>query len=210
MPNANPTAAACRGARRPVSLPLLPLPKADHLAPTQAGQLAKRGRELLRAGEITHRELALLDCLLWSCRRPGQDLAVASYSALCRLVHMAKATVAAALAKLEALDLIARIKRRVRLSWHQGGERSLQAISCYRLRAPASDAKVQTARPGEGTTAVAHSEFSGRTVNREIQIFYQEQTANDDVEAARKALAAIRERRQLLLGALFRRDRPGQ
>lgn len=94
-------------------LPLLPLPKAGFLDPARAGRLAKRGRELLRAGEITHRELALLDCLLWSCRRPGQDLAVASYTALCKLVHMARGTVAAGLAKLEGLGLVERIKRRV-------------------------------------------------------------------------------------------------
>jgi hypothetical protein len=183
LPNANPTATVCRGERRPVSLPLLPLPRAGFLDPAQAGRLAKRGRELLRAGEITHRELALLDCLLWSCRRPGQDLAVASYTALCKLAHVAKDTVAAGLSKLEGLGLIQRIKRRVRMSWHQGGSRSLQATSCYRLvPSPVSDAK---------PAAAPHSESGGRTVNKGMEVFYQERTASDDGEAAKKALQEI-------------------
>jgi hypothetical protein len=190
LPNANPAAAARPGA---TTLSLLPLPKAGFLNPEHAGRLAKRGRELLRAGEITHRELALLDCLLWSCRRPGQDLAVASYSALQRLARVARGTIATALAKLEGLGLIARVKRRVRLSWHRGGQASRQATSCYRLRAPAADA------PG-----ATHTESAGRTVNRGMEIFYQERTADgDNAAAARKALEAVRERRRPALGALL-------
>ena len=172
MPNANPAAAVCR--RPAVCLPLLPLPKAGFLDPAQAGRLAKRGRALLRAGEITHRELVLLDCLLWSCRRPGQDLAVASYTALCRLAHVARETVAAALAKLEGHGLIVRIKRRVRLSWHQGGRASRQATSCYRLVAPP--------KPNARAEGAAHTEFAARTVNRGMEITYQEKGDNDDVE----------------------------
>ena len=191
MPDVIEAAVARRGA---VTLPLLPLPRAGFLTPEHAGRLAKRGRELLRAGEITHRELALLDCLLWSCRRPGQDLAVASYTALQRLVHMARDTVAAALAKLEGLGLLAKIKRRVRLSWHQGGQASRQVTSCYRLNAPAANV--------EGR---AHTESSQRTVNRGMEISYTEKTPDDDAEAAQKALAAVRERRRPLVDALLGR-----
>ncbi len=207
MPDANPATAAYRGA---VPLPLLPLPQAVFLDPQRAGQLAKRGRALLRAGEITHRELALLDCLLWSCRRPGQDLAVASYTALCKLAHVAKDTVSHGLAKLESLGLIERIKRRVRLSWHQGGQASRQATSCYRLVPPEPDAKGQDMRPGASATATAHTESSGRTVNKEIEIFYQERAASSDAEAARKVLAAVRERRRPLLDTLLRRGKPSR
>jgi hypothetical protein len=188
LPDANPTAAARRGA---VTLPPLPLPRAGFLDPARAGRLAKRARDLLRAGAITHRELALLDCLLWSCRRPGQDLAVASYSALQRLAHVARGTVAAALAKLEGLGLIGRIKRRVRLAWHQGGQRTVQATSCYRLQAP---------------DPAAHSESSQRTVNQVMEITYR---ASGDADAARKALAAVREQRRPVLDRLLRRSKGG-
>lgn len=195
MPNAIPTTAARHGA---VTLPLLPLPRAEFLDPARAGLLAKRGRALLRAGEITHRELALLDCLLWSCRRPGQDLAVASYTALCKLAHVARGTVAAAITKLEDLGLIARIRRRVRLSWHQGGAASRQATSCYRLCPPTPDAN--------GADA-AHTEFGQRTVNRGMEISYQERTVSGGTEAAQEALAAVRERRRPLLNALLGRSK---
>ena len=175
MPNAIPAAAACR--RPAVRLPLLPLPRAGFLDPKQAGRLAKRGRELQRTGQITHRELALLDCLLWSCRRPGQDLAVASYSALAKLAHMARGTIATGLAKLEDLGLIARIKRRVRMSWCRGGQASRQTTSCYRLRAP--------------EPAARDTEFGQRTVNQGMEILYEERMASDDGETAQKALQEI-------------------
>ena len=222
MPSANPAATTRRGTtlpllplaapkrpRQKVTLPLLPLPKAGFLAPARAGRLAKRGRELLRAGAITHRELALLDCLLWSCRRPGQDLAVASYTALCKLVHVAKDTVSQGLRKLEGLGLIERLKRRVLLSWHQGGTASRQATSCYRLvPPPESETSGQAAHPGGGsTTGTAHTESSGRTVNREIEILYHERTVNDDAEAARKALAEVRERQQAAFNAAWQARR---
>ncbi len=45
---------------------------------SEAAAIAKRGRKLLRRGELTHRELCLLDCLLWSCRRPDTGAIVAS------------------------------------------------------------------------------------------------------------------------------------
>jgi hypothetical protein len=190
LPNATPAAAARR--RHSVRLPLVPLPKADFLAPAAAGHLAKRARQLLRSGQLTHREWALFDALLWSCRRPGQDLAVASYSALQKFVHIARGTVATALDKLEAFGLIGRIKRRVRVSWHQGGSASLQATSCYRLCPPdqAND-----------------TESNGRTVNRGTEILLLEKPACDNAEAARKALAAIAERRQALFNAEWARRR---
>jgi hypothetical protein len=194
LPDANPVMATAAARRRgAVSLPPLPLPRAGFLGPEHAGRLAKRGRALLRAGAITHREWAMLDCLLWSCRRPGQNLAVASYSALQRLARVARGTIAAALAKLEALGLVARIKRRVRLAgWHQGGTASRQVTSCYRLRAPAP-----------GAAGATHTESGGRTVNQGMEILYQEQAASDDAEIAHKALAAVRERRRPVLDALL-------
>jgi len=79
----------------------------QRLSPTQAGAIARRARRLLRRGLITHRQLALLDCLLWSCRRPDTGAIVVSYTALQRLARVARATVAAGLRRLEELGLIA-------------------------------------------------------------------------------------------------------
>jgi len=45
------------------------------MTPAEAIAVAKRARKLLRAGRITHRQLCLVDALLWSCRRPGTGLA---------------------------------------------------------------------------------------------------------------------------------------
>ena len=99
---------------------MLPPPPACKLTPSEAAAVAKRGRKLLRAGRITHRQLALLDCLLWSCRNPITGAIVVSYSALQRLCHVARSTIAEALHVLERLGVLTRIKRRVRLAWLPG------------------------------------------------------------------------------------------
>jgi hypothetical protein len=119
----------------------------QRLSPAQAGAIAKRARRLLRRGLLTHRQLALLDCLLWSCRRPDTGAIVVSYSALQRLARVARATVAAGLRRLEELGLLSRVRRRVRVLWANGGQQSRQGTSAYMLHAPDP-----------------HSEFSARTV----------------------------------------------
>jgi hypothetical protein len=115
--------------------------------------IAKRGRKLLRAGKITHRQLVLIDCLLWSCR-DRQGRITVSYTALCRLCRLARGTIAGALDALQALGLLSRIKRRIRTAWHQGGSASRQATSSYVLHTG------------------PHTESSGGTViqSTEIQI----------------------------------------
>jgi hypothetical protein len=157
-------------------LPTLPPPPARHLSLAEAAAVAKRGRKLLRAGRITHRQLALLDCLLWSCRNPATGAIVVSYTALQRLARMARATIAEALSVLQRLGVLSRIKRRVRQAWHQGGVQTRQATSCYLLH------------PGR------HSEFSGRTVHQKsdsVEFLYVQQPTGDLV-AAQVALARRR------------------
>ena len=153
---------------------------ARRLTPIEAAAIAKRGRKLLRRGEVTHRELALLDCLLWSCRDPSSGAIVASYTALQRLAHMARETVARGLRTLERVGLLSRTKRRVRLAWHQGGVRVRQIANAYRLHPPAAN----------------HCEFGPATVNqRTIELVI----CNAGIEAAgaaRAALAAVAERRR--------------
>ena len=148
----------------------------QRLSPTQAGAIAKRARRLLRRGLLTHRQLALLDCLLWSCRRPDTGAIVVSYTALQRLAHVARATVAAGLRRLEELGLLSRVKRRVRVLWANGGQQSRQAVSAYVLHVPAGDC-----------------EFSARTVIREQEILIREHQDNAAVRAAQEALARRRE-----------------
>jgi hypothetical protein len=87
------------------------------LSPTQAADIARRGRRLLQDGSLTHHQFCLLETLLWRSRRHGQDAACASYSALQRLTHMARDTVWTGLARLEQLGLIRKVRRRVRVGW---------------------------------------------------------------------------------------------
>ena len=157
----------------------------QRLSPTQAGAIAKRARRLLRRGLITHRQLALLDCLLWSCRRPDTGAIVVSYTALQRLAHVARATVAAGLRRLEELGLLSRVKRRVRVLWANGGQQSRQAASAYVLHAPAGDC-----------------EFSARTVIREQEILIREHQGNAALRSAQEALA---QRREAFTRGLLRR-----
>jgi hypothetical protein len=94
------------------------------LSPAQASDIARRGRQLLQTGQLTHCQYSLLDALLWRCRRHGQAGACASYSALQRLCHMARETVWTGLATLQELGLIRKLKQRIRCSvtftWRQG------------------------------------------------------------------------------------------
>jgi hypothetical protein len=102
------------------------------MQPKDAIQIAKRARKLLRAGKITHRQLAIVDALLWCCRSPSSGGITISYSGLMRLCHVARGTVAEALRVLEGLvGVLSRVRRRVRVSW-----RSLQDISRYVLHVP--------------------------------------------------------------------------
>jgi len=148
----------------------------QRLSPTQAGALARRARRLLRRGLLTHRQLALLDCLLWSCRRPDTGAVVVSYTRLQRLARVARATVAAGLRRLEELGLLSRVKRRVRVLWANGGQRSRQAASAYVLHVPD-----------------AHSEFSARTVIQGQETLIIEGHDGAAVRMAREALARRRE-----------------
>lgn len=104
------------------------------MTPKQAGEIAARARKLLRAGKLTHRQFALLDALLWSGRRPGSWDAVASYTALQRLAHQARSTVADGLRTLARLGLLTIIKRRFRCGWA-----SRQGTSTYRFAPAASE-----------------------------------------------------------------------
>lgn len=128
---------------------------------------------MLRAKLITHRQLVLVDALLWSCRGKGRGEASASYSALQRLTRMARSTIAEGLRVLQRLRVLTIVKRRVRLVWHQGGARSLQAVSIYILH----------------PTTAPHTESNHWTVSQGDRIeILTVQPSNTAIRAAQDAL----------------------
>jgi hypothetical protein len=141
------------------------------LSPQDAGDLASRARRALRRGLLTHRELVLFECLLWQCRRHGQDAACVSYNRLCDLAHVSRGVVAAGLRRLGQLGLVAVIKRRIRVVWG-GGVASRQGTNTYRFSAQ-------------------RTEFTPPTVIEEMKIIPS--AADPDRVAAQQALARRRE-----------------
>jgi hypothetical protein len=147
------------------------------LSLSDAIQLAKRGRKLLRAGRITHRQYIVLDCLLWCCRNPVTGAIVVSYTALQRLCHVSRETIAGAVKLLGRLGVLTKIKRRVRLLWHHGGTASRQLTNSYVLH------------PGTNT------EFGGATV---IQLSIEKKAAFEGVRAASAGPDLLLMRRQAM------------
>ena len=103
------------------------------LSTTSAGTVARRARKLLAKGRITHRQYALLDCLLWSCRTPGRATARVSYSILQERAHQARSTVAAGIAVLLNLGLIQRTRHRILITGQNGGRVWKQLTNVYKL-----------------------------------------------------------------------------
>jgi hypothetical protein len=103
---------------------------------------------------------------------------VVSYGGLKKLTRLARGTIAKGLTKFAAHGLLTKIKRRIRTSWHQGGQKSQQATNAYVLNPPAD-----------------HSEFSQPTVPRELEIIQRVEPSSAEVLAAQEALA--RRRRSL-------------
>ena len=156
----------------------------DHLSGQDAGRIAALGRRLLRAGKITHREAALLEALLWSCRSHGRAVARASYTRLADFANVSRETVARGLRRLEALGLISRTKTRLRVSWGLGTA-SRQGVTIYRLIEP------------------ARTEFGAATVIKAPKIYIEK--AREDllkVQDAKRSLENIAIcRMQFLYGA---------
>lgn len=109
------------------------------MTPQQAGALMHRARKLLRRGQLTHRALAVLDCMVWSCRPRGGDRAAVSYTRLQKLVHISRETVSRAVRALEDLGLLRRHKRRARVIWG-GSVASRQATTVYQFLPPTESA----------------------------------------------------------------------
>jgi hypothetical protein len=174
-------AQASPGRRRPSPITRaiqLPPPPSQKLTPAQVGALMKRARKLGRQNVLTPYDHRLLDAMLFQCRSPSTGAVVVSYSALQRITGMARATIAKGIAKLASCGLLGRIKRRLRVSWHQGGTASLQATNAYRFNPPAAD-----------------TEFTPQTVDQTLEFSFSCQSVSAEAQKARTSLAAIRTKR---------------
>ena len=150
----------------------------DRLTPAEAGAIAVRARKLLRRRLLTHRQYALLDALLWSCRASGQAVARVSYGQLQETARMARATVAAGLAALERLGLLQRTRHRVLAIGANGQRIWRQMVSSYRL-----------------VVAAEAVEFSGRTDSQaQDHIHIVEAVPGRVVQSAQEALRRVAER----------------
>ncbi len=158
----------------------LPPPPSQKLTPTQVGAVMKRARKLGRQDVLTPYDHRLLDALLFQCRSPSTGAVVVSYSALQRITGMARATIAKGIARLSSCGLLGKIKRRLRVSWHQGGTASLQATSAYRFNPPAAD-----------------TEFAPQTVDQKLEFSFSCQSVSRETQEARASLAAVRARRDV-------------
>ena len=162
----------------------------DTLSATAAGTIASRARKLLAAGRITHRQYALLDCLLWSCRTPGKAIARVSYSILEERAHQARSTVAAGIEVLLSLGLIQRTRHRILIIGQNGGKVWKQMTNVYRLIVP------------------SEREFDGRTDSKTPEITSLGSTVlSGAVKEAQEAISRIAQAREAQRAAEWQKKR---
>ncbi len=70
----------------------------------------------------------------------------ASLKVLGRLAGQGRSTVADGVRRLEALGLVKRVRRRVRVAWVRGGQASRQIANAYRLLVPDTESGTRPAR----------------------------------------------------------------
>ncbi len=133
---------------------ILPLPVAPPLSPSDAGAQCRRARKLVRKGRLSRDAAFVLDVVLWDLRQGAAGAIQASYSLLCELAHMSRDKAAKVIRELEAQGFWTKIKRRVTVSWHQGGRQSQQATNCYLLHPPCQHH--ESARQGDSVTQEIH------------------------------------------------------
>lgn len=162
----------------------------DTLSATGAGTVASRARKLLAKGLITHRQYALLDCLLWSCRTPGKATARVSYSILQERTHQARSTIAAGIEVLLNLGLIERTQHRILITGQNGGRVWKQLTNAYKL------------------IVGSEREFDGRTDSKPSEITSLGSTVlSGAVKDAQAALSRIAQDRTAQLAAEWQRKR---
>jgi hypothetical protein len=73
------------------------------MTPDAAIRMTKHGRRLLRRGLLAPHDYTVLDCLVWSCRKPGASMTSVTYKALAGLCGMCRERAMQAVARLVAL-----------------------------------------------------------------------------------------------------------
>jgi hypothetical protein len=149
------------------------------LSPSAAAYIAKRARKLLRSGELTHHQVAILEAMLWDARRPGSDRVVVPYAGLQKLARACRQTIADAVAAFERLGLVRKLKRKVLVLWANGGRKWQQQPNEYVFHCESGE---QTQYP-----------------KQEIQILKSEPPVRE-TQAAQQGLAAIAAGRMRALG----------
>jgi DNA-binding Lrp family transcriptional regulator len=134
------------GAAPPASVKRGTMMHAYSLSGTQAGQIATRGRQLLRRGLITHAQHSLLDTVLWAARKPGSATLIASLKTLARMAGQARSTATEGIRRLEELGVLQRIRRRARVAWAAGAMASRVVANAYRLVAPDTETDSRPAK----------------------------------------------------------------
>jgi hypothetical protein len=112
------------------------------MTPDAAIRMTKHGRRLLRRGLLAPHDYTVLDCLVWSCRKPGASMTSVTYKALAGLCGMCRERAMQAVARLVALGLVAKARTRRFVRWGvRGGlRRSIQGPNLYTLAAPHTEA----------------------------------------------------------------------
>ena len=99
------------------------------------GCVMKRARKLLRLRVLKPIDLAIVDCLVFSCSQRGQDRACASYNSLARLIGAGRDAIIAGIKRLGATGLIAKHKQSRLVQWRYGGQAWRQMPNAYRILA---------------------------------------------------------------------------
>lgn len=120
------------------------------MTPTAAQRTAQHARRLLTAHILNPYDYAVLDALLWRCRRPGRDDLTVAYAAVARLAGVCRDTAIEAVRKLADIGLIRKIKNRVKVCWGRNRAQvaSRQAANTYVFCAISTESAVPPADKG--------------------------------------------------------------
>ena len=143
------------------------------MSPSEAARLAAHGRRLRAARILTVHDAAVLDTMLWRLRRPGFANFAADYGSIARLSGVCRSTAFAAVEKLQAIGLLIKTTRRVRVAWGRGRavKASRQIANAYAL-------------------PVLPTEYAGRSADRGLEIPSIPVRASNGIEAALSRLAS--------------------
>lgn len=153
------------------------------MTPHAAQRTAQHARRLLTAHIITPHDYAILDALLWRCRRPGRADLVVTYAAVARLAGVCRDTAIDAVRKLAQIGIITKLTRRVLVRWGPGRSllASRQAANCYVFRSPDTESPAPAADKGR-VRIQAHAGSPQppiRTVEEQIRMLNEGEGAGD-------------------------------